>query len=269
MTGCSPTSRRAWSTRRSHWPRCCTSIVLGGQAGSEKMRDWARRELNGYAGEDDLPDYRKLPAPLLAQITNDAGYNPMRQRLYASDIPDPIRDTTEWEIATMNSGIGELEAYVARDDEMLHFSPGWSGNLVSLLNHINAGRNSRVAAIFWEVPRASLQGLLVRVRTALAELVAELESMTPDGQAVPDKAAADQAVQFVVTGDRATINYTPQRASGGGSNSVTIGAPATDDDGKTRGLWRRWRKPGALIVGMATIGGTVVGVLTWLDWTPW
>ena len=24
-------------------------IVLGGQAGSEKMRDWARRELNGYA----------------------------------------------------------------------------------------------------------------------------------------------------------------------------------------------------------------------------
>jgi hypothetical protein len=25
-------------------------IVLGGQAGSEKMRDWARQELNGYSG---------------------------------------------------------------------------------------------------------------------------------------------------------------------------------------------------------------------------
>jgi AbiTii len=25
-------------------------IVLGGKAGSEGMRDWARRELNGYGG---------------------------------------------------------------------------------------------------------------------------------------------------------------------------------------------------------------------------
>ncbi|MGH3847825.1 MAG: hypothetical protein ACRDS0_41410, partial [Pseudonocardiaceae bacterium] len=37
-------------------------IVLGGQAGSEKMRDWARRELNGYAGTDTVPDYRHVPA---------------------------------------------------------------------------------------------------------------------------------------------------------------------------------------------------------------
>ena len=27
-------------------------IVLGGQAGSEKMREWARQELNGYAEAD-------------------------------------------------------------------------------------------------------------------------------------------------------------------------------------------------------------------------
>ena len=45
-------------------------IVLGGQAGSEKMRDWARRELNGYAGEDTVPDYRHLPAAVMAVITN-------------------------------------------------------------------------------------------------------------------------------------------------------------------------------------------------------
>jgi hypothetical protein len=32
-------------------------IVLGGQAGSEKMRDWARQELRGYAGEpDSIPE---------------------------------------------------------------------------------------------------------------------------------------------------------------------------------------------------------------------
>jgi hypothetical protein len=37
-------------------------IALGGQAGSEKMPDWARRELNGYAGADTVPDYRHAPA---------------------------------------------------------------------------------------------------------------------------------------------------------------------------------------------------------------
>jgi len=40
----------------------------------------------------------------------------------------------------------------------------------------------------------------VRVRTALAELVAELITLTPQDQEVPDKLAADQAVYFVITG---------------------------------------------------------------------
>jgi hypothetical protein len=34
-------------------------IVLGGQAGSEEMRDWARQELNGYQGEP-VPPYRRI-----------------------------------------------------------------------------------------------------------------------------------------------------------------------------------------------------------------
>jgi AbiTii-like protein len=50
-------------------------IVLGGQAGSEKMRAWARRELNGYSGADTVPDYRHVPAAVMAVITNRAGYN--------------------------------------------------------------------------------------------------------------------------------------------------------------------------------------------------
>jgi AbiTii-like protein len=54
-------------------------IVLGGQAGSEKMRDWARRELNGYAGAGTVPEYRHFHAVLMAVITNSAGYNAITQ----------------------------------------------------------------------------------------------------------------------------------------------------------------------------------------------
>jgi hypothetical protein len=49
-------------------------------------------------------------------------------------------------------------------------------------------------------------------------MVAELITLTPEDQDVPDKAAADQAVQFVVTGKRPVINYTVQRAAGSGTN---------------------------------------------------
>jgi hypothetical protein len=48
-------------------------IVLGGKAGSEKMRDWARQELNGYQDFHSIPDYRRLSAQVKLVITNLAG----------------------------------------------------------------------------------------------------------------------------------------------------------------------------------------------------
>jgi AbiTii len=43
-------------------------VVLGGQAGSQKLRDWARWELNGYAGAETLPGYRHVHAALMAAM---------------------------------------------------------------------------------------------------------------------------------------------------------------------------------------------------------
>lgn len=62
-------------------------IVIGGQAGSEKMRDWARRELNGYAGAETVPDYRHIPAAVMVVITNSAGCNGITQRIDDSVFP--------------------------------------------------------------------------------------------------------------------------------------------------------------------------------------
>ena len=205
-------------------------IVLGGQAGSEKMRDWARRELNGYAGAETVPDYRHIPAPLMARITNSAGYNPITERIYASVFPDQIRevilDKVDLEDAILGGGIGELEALANQDTDEHCLSPHWASFIMDTLNEFNMAPNSRVAAVYWAVSDASIRGLLVRVRTALAELVAELIALTPQDQEVPDKLAADQATQFVITGDRPTINYSPQHAIGGGTN-VTVGTPAS------------------------------------------
>ena len=39
-------------------------ILLGGQVGSERLRDWARQELKGYDRIDQVPKYRRVSAPL-------------------------------------------------------------------------------------------------------------------------------------------------------------------------------------------------------------
>jgi hypothetical protein len=191
-------------------------IVLGGQAGSEKMRDWARRELNGYAGADTVPDYRHVPAALMALITNKVGYNGVARRfddsVFPPQIREIIREKVDLEDAILGEGIGVLEAMASQGTEEHSLIPSWASFIADTLNEHNMAPNSRVAEVYWSVSNASIRGILVRVRTALAELVAELIALTPQDQDVPDKVAADQAVHFVITGDRPTIRYGNSRA---------------------------------------------------------
>jgi hypothetical protein len=205
-------------------------IVLGGEAGSEKMRDWARRELNGYAGAETIPDYRHVPAALMAHITNSYGYGGGSVRfddsVFPAQIRDKIREKVDMEDAILGAGIGELEAMAGQGKREHTLVPSWATFIAQTLNQHNMPAGSRVADVYWSVSNASIQGILVRIRTALADLVAELIMLTPQDQEVPDKLAADQAVQFVITGDRPTIHYSPQQATNGGTNVTVDGGPA-------------------------------------------
>ncbi len=71
---------------------------------------------------------------------------------------------------------------------------------------------SNLAQVYWLVSDASSRGILVRVRTGLADRVAELIALTPQDQDVPDKQAAAQAVQLNITGERPTIHFGDRRA---------------------------------------------------------
>jgi hypothetical protein len=205
-------------------------IVLGGQTGSERMRDWARRELNGYAGTDTVPDYRHVPAALMALITNNAGYNGMPRRfddsVFPPQIREIIREKVDLEDAILGEGIGVLEAMADQGTEEHRLIPSWAGFIAETLNQHNMAPNSRVVEVYWSVSNAAIRGVLVRIRTALTELVAELITLTPEDQEMPDKVAADQAVQFVVTGDRPVINYTVQHAADGGANVAVAAGSA-------------------------------------------
>lgn len=197
-------------------------IVLGGQAGSESMRDWALQELHGYAGADVVPGYRRVPGALMALITNSAGYNGMARRfddsIFPQQVREKIREKVDLEEAILSQGVGELEGMAGEGKHEHALLPPWAGFIAETMNQRNMPAGSRVAEVYLSVPNVAIQGVLVRIRTALTEMVAELITLTPGDQDVPDKAAADQAVRFVITGKRPVINYTVQHAAGGGTN---------------------------------------------------
>jgi AbiTii len=197
-------------------------IVLGGQAGSAKMRDWARQELHGYGGSDTVPDYRHVPAALVAAVTNRTGYNsrPVRfdDSVFPSQIREIIREKVDLEEAILSQGTGQLEAMASegtRDHQLL---PPWAGFIADTMNKHDMVSNGRVADVYLSVPNVAIQGVLVSIRTALADLIAELIALTPRDQELPDNLAADQVIQLVITGNRNVINYSPQHASVGGTN---------------------------------------------------
>jgi AbiTii len=136
-----------------------------------------------------------------------------------------IRETVDVHDAIIPFGIGRLEEMASEDADEQWLSPEWAGVIANVLNQYHMGPNSRVSDVYWSVPRSAIRGILVRIRTALAELVAELIALTPEGQEVPDRQAADRVIQFVFTGDRSVLNYTVQHASGGGTNVAAADGP--------------------------------------------
>jgi hypothetical protein len=245
-------------------------IILGGDSRSETLRDWARAELYGYVSAAEVPGYRTALAPTHLWVTNKAGYHGHSQRLYLQDVPQRARDWLaaegiQWDVPLAES-VGDLEAMAKRDVAVLQMSPAWSPPILVSINAAIADGVTHAAGLYWDVPRSGIEGVLVRIRTALAELVAELISLTPEGQELPDKAATDQVAQFVVSGDRNVITYSPQTAGDGAANTMTVAAPK--DEPKKESWWKRWRSRG-IVVGVSTFVAAVVGIFAWLNWTPW
>jgi hypothetical protein len=80
------------------------------------------------------------------------------------------------EDATLGDSIGVLEALANQDTDEHQVIPHWATLMVDTLNRSNAAPNSRVAAVYWSLSGASIRGLLVQARAALAELVSELRA---------------------------------------------------------------------------------------------
>jgi hypothetical protein len=235
-------------------------VVLGGQAGSVELREWAGHELRGYDNDDDAPAYRKITAPLKINVFKGSMYF-TGQTISSSALPDFAQEQIN-ETFTLTQGIGEIEAMVARGsakDGAVELAPSQGALLVRYMNSESPAYQA-ISDLYWSVSVVTLAGVVDQVRTTLAELLAELRHATPP-TATPTAEVAAQAVNVVIH-KRARVNLNTQQVAAGS----TVKAPAPTTAPQESGFWTHGRKVGAALAGTVTAGTALAGTAHQLGW---
>ena len=231
-------------------------LVLGGKSGSAQLRDWATRELQGYGGEDDLPDYRRVAAQIQIDGATMTGLV-TGQPIARSSLPDFVQEHVREEVE-LRDGVGAIEAlakHAEEDGGKAKLSVPMGGDIARVMNADLSGQ--RILSIYWAVSPVAIRGVLDQIRTSLTILVAELRATMPADAEMPSAQAADNAVSLIVSGKRHTITVnTAQATANEAAATVTAPQPPVEP-----GFWTRSRRIGAFVVGVATIIGAVAAVI--------
>lgn len=234
------------STSVSDLLRKC--VALGGAAGSRRLVDWASSELSGYKGGDELPSYRRVPAPLM--IDGISGWTQVRrQTISPSALPDFAHGVVREEVQFFQ-GVGTIEELVAREqDDSIMMSPPGSADLVSYWNRERKSDVQQIHRLYWSVAKGEVAGIMHQIRNRLVQLIAEFEieyeTAASTGQAV------DRAVQITM-GDGGSVAVVS--SDRGSTNKVKVQRYSSPLDGPK---WTMGRKIGAAAVGCAGIASAI------------
>ncbi|GGD10215.1 MULTISPECIES: hypothetical protein [Nocardioides] len=238
-------------------------VALGGRAASAELRDWARRELDGYGdGAVELPAYRMVRAAVCIDGA-DLAKMVRGQQLSRWEIPEFARETITDE-APIPYGVAELEKLAASSDTLHLQHPGMP-DLITYMNS-QAPYGTSYQSMYWAVAPTSIHGILDIIRTNLVALVAEMRAVGVED--LPSAEAANQAVNVVINGaKRSPITINTNQASGpdpGVSQTIT----STPSGTETSRMPAWIRGPWGFAVGAATIVAGITGTAVWLDWSP-
>lgn len=180
-------------------------IILGGRAGSTELRDWATAELQGYESDDAAPEYRRAAAPIMVDARIGNGYI-KGQVISASVLPSPAREFFSAGPIFLD-GIAALEASVeeTRSGKNYQMSHARAMEVCAQIDKKSGNPFQQTTNLYWSISHASLVGIVDAVRTRLAQVVAEMRTHTPVGQATPTAEVASGAVRrFIAASPRSS-----------------------------------------------------------------
>jgi AbiTii len=173
-------------------------LVLAEQTQAVKLRGWATAELEGYWPFNAVPEYRRVPGPILE--TFDVPYRGLvTQFLNVQTLPEGIRERLNAPVP-LNQSVDELEALAKQYEAQgkpLQLEVFGSDFLMATWNKNNPGRPPMVA-MTWAIDPPVIRGVLGRVRTKLTQFVVELRTEIGDSNTLPSAAQADEVLQAIV-----------------------------------------------------------------------
>lgn len=158
--------------------------------------------------------------------------------------------------------ISEIEEMAKSENETQQLAFKRSGEVVAYINS-QLGPGQSVSQVYWVTGRANMVGIVDNVKTKLAMLSGELIRAVPDGQETPSPEQASQALNLTM-GDNNQVNLNQ-----GGARSANAAAllSASEEADDTPTWWKRWRRPGTVLLGAVTVVGVLAGLGQWLGWT--
>jgi len=191
-------------------------LLLGAETGSVPLREWARRELNGYGDGDDVPEYRMLSAAI--SVDSQSGSTWVR-----GQIVDPLQMPAEARKYLSDSmparqPVEELAELATRKE--LSFTNSGLAYAQSVWNE-KLGPYQSIISIRYVTSGSAIAGILGQIRTQLVDLIADLTAGTPLTE-LPRKELVDAAVSNHIGPARNVYNTTISGASG----PIAIGAKA-------------------------------------------
>ncbi len=153
------------------------------------LREWARRELKGYAGADEVPDYRKVHGVPISMDSVSGNAWATGQIISRLNLPQEAWDYVPDEFS-FRQPIEELEK-LALTENLRFNSAGLS--YAQMIWNKQLGAFQSIQGLAYVMAGSVVSGILGQIRTHLVDLIADLTVETPLA-ALPRKEIVDAAV---------------------------------------------------------------------------
>lgn len=228
-------------------------LLLGGRLQSEALMGWAKRELDGYPADSEVPDKRTVGAPIYidaivgrTQVTG--------QQVSAAALPSPASEKMKDEV-TFRQPITEIESMIdnlrrtAKETVVLTVG-GWEYIAHLIDKNVDF---QQTHAMYRKIHISSLEALVDDVRNRAAELMGQFRAASSGG-GLPHGSNADRLVhKLSITGNGNSILIA------GGDLTGSQASVDSRTNAPEVGWWAAWGK-------VATITSVATGVLAVALW---
>lgn len=184
-------------------------LLLGAETGSVTLREWARKELNGYGDVDETPDHRTVAGWAISMDSISGNTWTKGQVIDRHQLP---RKAWEYvpETLTFKQPVEELEELAGQPT--LSFVSSGLAMAASIWNE-QLGPFQSVVGLSYVMSGSVVAGILGQIRTRLVDLIADLTAETPLLE-LPRKEQVDAAVDHRIGHFRDVYNTTIHTADG-------------------------------------------------------